>query len=131
MSTELSRRAFLGAAGGVTAAAILSTVWPSSADARKPELSALVLSSDVYASPQPQRFVFAVARGPHYASTKPARVGFAAPGQTKGTLLATRLYKKGLPPGRGIYVVDTAFPVAGSGTRWSSPRAARQRSRCK
>lgn len=79
----------------------------------KKQLSPLVLSSDLHASPDPQRFAFAIARGTRYASTAPAQVAFAAPGAREGAILDTNLYKDGLPKGRGIYVVETAFPVAG------------------
>ena len=113
MSPAMSRREFLAATGALMATAAIPTVFAAAAEARKKELSALVLSSDVYASPQPQRFVFAIARGPQYASSQAAKVAFAAPGAQEGTVLATRLYKKGLPKGRGVYVVDTAFPEAG------------------
>lgn len=108
----LSRRAFLGGAAGLAAGAVLlgsgGVAW-----AGNQALSPLVLSSDLYASPDPQRFVFAMAKGPNYASTRPAAVGFAAPGADRTTVQPTRLLSEGLPKGRGIYVVEAAFPVAG------------------
>jgi len=108
----LSRRAFLGGTLGVAAGAVL--LGPAGvAAAKNRALSPLVLSSDLYASPDPQRFVFAIAKGANYASTGPATVGFAAPGESRATMQPTRLLKTGLPKGRGIYVVDTVFPVAG------------------
>jgi hypothetical protein len=111
----VSRRAFLtGSAGVVLAAAAAATAGPAGAllPAKKP-ISPLVLSSDLHASPDPQRFVFAIARGSKYASVGPARVGFAPPGTKQATILDADLYKDGLPKGRGIYVVEAAFPAAG------------------
>ena len=62
----------------------------------------------------PQRFVFAIApRLEVPRRSGPAQVAFAPPGINEGDVLDTNLYKDGLPKGRGIYVVDTVFPVAG------------------
>jgi len=112
---RLGRRDFLAAAGGM----LLATALPSIAAAGTPtkkraELSALVLSSDLYASSAPQRFVFAIARGPHYASFDQVDVAFAAPDADQGTVMPTTLYKRGLPHGRGIYRIDTTFPTPGA-----------------
>jgi hypothetical protein len=82
--------------------------------AKNTAISPLVLSADLYASANAQRFVFAIARGAKYASFGPAQVAFAPPGTTEANILDTNLYKDGLPKGRGIYVVDTVFPVAGN-----------------
>lgn len=117
-SVPVSRRAFLAGGAGIALAtataytAIGTEVAGAAASARK-AVSPLVLSTDLYASPDPQRFVFAIARGSRYASFGPARVAFAAPGATEGTILDTTLLKDGLPKGRGIYVTDAVFPAAG------------------
>lgn len=115
--TPVSRRAFLaGSAGAVLgAAAVGATVGNAGAllTARNTAISPLVLSTDLHASPEPQRFVFAIARGAKYASFGPAQVAFAPPGGNEFTGLDTNLYKEGLPKGRGIYVTDAVFPVAG------------------
>jgi hypothetical protein len=115
MSSEpIGRRAFLGASGGVLLAGALGSRSALAAiGARNTALSPLVLSSDLFAAPYPQRFVFAIAKGPKYASFDKAQVAFAPPEGTKGTLIETRLYKKGLPKGRGVYVVDAVFDVPG------------------
>jgi hypothetical protein len=115
---HLSRRAFLGAAAAGGAGVALAAITGGTAgallgEARNRAISPLVLSSDLYASPNPQRFAFAIARGAKFASVGPAQVAFAAPGSKEGEILETNLYKEGLPKGRGIYVVDTTFPVAG------------------
>ena len=111
----ISRRRFLTATA-TTAAAVLGAqaLGTNAALAKHTALSPLVLSSDLYASDQPQRFVFAVAKGAHFASFKKTAIAFAAPDSDEGTLLATRLYTQGLPRGRGIYRVDATFPVAGT-----------------
>lgn len=134
--SDLSRRAFLALSGGVVLAAALpaagagsigrprklrapaATVGKAAAAAGgdEPEISPLVLSSDLYASPGPQRFVFAVAVGPRYASTKRASIGFVPPGTTGDVGVAfteARLYKQGLPKGRGVYVTDATFDTPG------------------
>ena len=116
MGSVIGRRRFLAATGGLITASALPSVFGGAAAAHqgeKHERSALVLSSDLYASPDPQRFVFALAKGERFASFKAAQVAFAPPGSTEGTVLDTTLYKKGLPTGRGVYVVDATFPVAG------------------
>jgi len=108
----LSRRAFLAAGSGLVLAAA-SVGWTEPAGATSKAISPLVLATDLYASPLPQRFVFAIARGPKYASGAPAQVAFAPPGSSKATVLPTTLYKSGLPRGRGIYVTEATFPEAG------------------
>jgi hypothetical protein len=118
----MTRRTFLAATGGLAVAAsigwneLLGDGVGATEAARNTALSPLVLSSDLYASPAPQRFVFGIAKGPSFASGPPARVAFVPPG-VKGSarvdVLPTRLYKHGLPKGRGIYVTDAVFDVAG------------------
>jgi len=120
-SDPVSRRAFLVGTAGLGAGAALATatagLTAGAAGALLPRankaISPLVLATDLHASPDPQRFVFAIARGSKYASFGPAQVAFAAPGASEGTVLDTNLYKDGLPKGRGIYVTEAAFPVAG------------------
>ena len=116
-SAPVSRRAFLAGGAGIALAAATAgaTAGPAAAllPAKNKAISPLVLSSDLYASAEPQRFVFAIARGSRYASFGPAQVAFAAPGSSEGTILDTTLYKQGLPKGRGIYVAEASFPTAG------------------
>jgi hypothetical protein len=110
----LSRRTFLAATGGVLAAAAAygrgSPAGASSADSNK--LSALLLASDLYASPDPQRIVFALAEGPKYASGPPAKLAY---GQSRklGATVDTVLHSRGLPKRRGIYTADVTLPQAG------------------
>ena len=116
-SVPVSRRTFLaGGAGTVLAAATAGALAGPAGALLTPQnraLSPLVLATDLHASSDPQRFVFAIARGSKYASFGPAQVAFAVPGSTEGTVIDTELFKDGLPKGRGIYVTDTVFPVAG------------------
>ena len=111
---EISRRAFLAGTGSVVAAVSLgtTTAWARSSAARKP-LSVLVLSSDLYTTPDPQRLTFAIAKGARYASGPPARVALAPPGKSKGPIYPTTLHRAGLPPGRGVYVGDVVLDEAG------------------
>lgn len=118
-SRFVGRRSFLAASGGlVLATTALGRLAWAGADNRD-EISPLVLSSDLYASPDPQRFVFAVAIGADYASRAPAQVGFLPPGSAKGSrtvdvaLQPTTLHKRGLPKGRGVYVTDATFDQPG------------------
>lgn len=117
-SEPISRRAFLAGSAALAAGLASFTVLDLdaiAAAATKKKLAPLVLASDLYASPNPQRFVFAIAKGSKYSSGKPAQVAFVSPGTSSGSvdLLDTRLHKDGLPKGRGIYVVDAVLPTAG------------------
>jgi hypothetical protein len=109
----ITRRSFLLAGGAGVALALATGLEPAAAAGNAKKLTPLVLASDVYASPQPQRFVFALAKGPKFASGAPAKIAFAPPEGNQGTVLDTALYTDGLPRGRGIYVTETVFPVSG------------------
>jgi hypothetical protein len=113
---EISRRAFLAATGTVVAGAAIATTSP--AWARVPEqgskaLSPLVLSSDLYASPDPQRLAFAIAKGSSFASGAPAKVALAAPGAKEGPVYPTELHRAGLPKHRGVYVAEVTLDQPG------------------
>ncbi len=124
---ELSRRDFLAATGGLVTTGVgasllgsaLVTEAAAAATGRaapgggNTELSFLMLSSDLYASPEPQRLIFSIAKGPRFAATKPARIALAPPGTQEGTVLDTVLHREGLPKGRGIYSVDVVLPESG------------------
>ena len=72
-----------------------------------------MLSSDLYASGDPQRLAFAIAKGSTFSSLAPARVSLAPPGSDEGVVLDTTLHKAGLPKGRGVYVAEPVFDVPG------------------
>ncbi len=109
----VSRRAFLAGSAGLALAGL--TAHPAAAllGEKNTAVSPLVLSSDLHASLDPQRFVFAIARGAKFASFGPAKVAFAPPDSNQAVVHDTNLYKDGLPKGRGIYVSEIAFPTAG------------------
>ena len=116
---HLSRRAFLAAGGGMLLAAAAGGVATAGgaaaalpmADNKK--LSALLLASDLYASPDPQRIAFALAEGPKYASGPPAKLAYGQ-GRTLGTAVDTVLHSRGLPKRRGIYTAEVTLPQAGA-----------------
>src|SRR5436190_8376792 len=72
----LSRRAFLAASGGLLLAAACGGSGGGGSSANGKGLSALLLASDLYASPNPQRIAFALAEGPKSASGPPANLPF-------------------------------------------------------
>jgi hypothetical protein len=114
----LSRRAFLAAGGGLVLAAAAGGVAAAGspaaalpmADSKK--LSALLLASDLYASPEPQRIAFALAEGPKYASGPPAKLAYGQSRQL-GAAVDTVLHSRGLPKKRGIYTAEVTLPQAG------------------
>jgi hypothetical protein len=117
----LTRRAFLAAGGGVLLAAACGGSG-GDGDAQDDHhapipqgkgLSALNLSADLYASPAPQRFAFALAEDGEYASGPPARITFGPDGGRPSRPLAATLYTEGLPQRRGIYVAQPAFSQPG------------------
>ena len=108
----LSRRAFLAAGGGMVLAVAAGGTASALPMAESKKLSALLLASDLYASPDPQRIVFALAEGPKYASGPPAKLAY---GQSRklGAPVETVLHSRGLPKRRGIYTAEVALPQAG------------------
>jgi len=114
LTPEMSRRGFLAAVGSTAAVAAIPTAAFAALPDQERAISPLVVSSDLYASPEPQRVAFAVAVGKRYASFTDAQVAFGPPGVTEGTVVDTRLYKKGLPRGRGVYVAHATFPTPGA-----------------
>ena len=120
----LSRRAFLGrglaAAGGLAlAGGALGALTDDAIAAPNPKtFFPLVLSSDLYASDQPQRLVFALSHssrtGIQYASGPSVAVRFRGPSATSWTpLTATTYDRAGLPKGRGVYVARPTFDTSG------------------
>ena len=86
---------------------------------KRPPLSPLVLSSDLYASPDPQRLAFAIAKGARYASGRAGTGALrAARRAARGRCTTTELHRAGLPKGRGVYVADVVVRRARAcGTR--------------
>ncbi|HEY3833702.1 MAG TPA: hypothetical protein VGO03_15505 [Acidimicrobiia bacterium] len=127
MPNDFSRRDFLGWAGGVALAgvggsALLAACGGGSNRASPTTLSPLavtpeVVSSDLYASPIPQRLAFTVlsATTADPDAGKPARVALAAPGGGALTPFVHATPRaKGLGTFRGIYTIDATLGKAGS-----------------
>jgi hypothetical protein len=86
----------------------------------------LVLSGDLFARPEPQRFVFGLGSKRGYVSGPPVHVGFAPPEAKEVTLdlAPTRFYKAGLPEGRGVYVAEPVLDAPGV---WTGVALVKQR----
>jgi hypothetical protein len=121
----LSRRSFLGLAGGVVA---LAACGSDSGDSSAPrtsgvtlphdhdeltELAPAVVSSDLYATPEPQRFAFAMLAKEGYASLGSARVAVAPEGSEPRDFVDTTLHAEGLPERRGVFVTDLVLDRPG------------------
>lgn len=113
----LSRRAFLGAGLALVGSAALVHVPPAFAAARRSRVVAIPFSSDLYASPEPQRFTLvlqqATSAGVRYVSGPPVEVRFRPPGGTFSPYQPMELDRAGLPKGRGVYRTSATFPEAG------------------
>jgi len=109
----LTRRAFLAATGGLFVTAAVAGPAGAGRLFKNGALSPVVLSSDLYASPDPQRLAFAIYKGSKPSSSGSAKLALAPPGATKGTVYATTLQTAGLPKGRGVYVADALLPTEG------------------
>ncbi|MSO78747.1 MAG: hypothetical protein EXQ79_03985 [Acidimicrobiia bacterium] len=116
-SSGMSRRAFLAASGGlvIAAAAMPEVAFAHDAPKLGKGLNAAVLSSNLFAQPTPQRFVFGLLSKRGYVSGPPVHVGFAPPDTTETTLefAPTQFFKAGLPEGRGVYVAQPVLDVPG------------------
>jgi hypothetical protein len=114
----LSRRRFLALGGG---AALLTACGSSgsgtsatkSKNTTFTEIAPGIVSMDLYARPEPQRFAFAVLAKEGYASGRPARVALAAPGGKPTKLVPAVARAKGLPDFRGVYTVMATLNLPG------------------
>jgi hypothetical protein len=118
----VSRRAFLRAgigAGLTTAGAVVlgSHALPAFA-AGAQQIVAVPFSSDLYATPTPQRFSMVLQRatngGVKYVSGPPMQVRFKAPGGAWQAFTKLRLDTEGLPKGRGVYRSELVFDQPGN-----------------
>jgi len=115
----LSRRAFLGAGLAVAGGVALGGVTPAWAASDKSRVVAIPFSSDLYASPNPQRFTLVLQQGTsdgvQYVAGPALDVRFRAPGSTEWTpYVRTQLDRAGLPKGRGVYRMATTFAQPGN-----------------
>jgi hypothetical protein len=119
LEDALSRRRFLALGGGAVLLAACGSKGSGKAGSGSTspsftEIAPGIVSIDLYASPHPQRFAFAVLAKQGYASGKPARVAFAASGQGQPKQFVPTIARaKGLPDFRGVYTVMTKFDRAG------------------
>jgi hypothetical protein len=109
----LTRRAFLAASGGLFVAAAVARPAAAIDRMKSTSISPVVLSSDLYASPDPQRVAFAIYKGSRPSSSGTAKLALAPPGADEATVYATTLQKEGLPKGRGVYVAEAILPTEG------------------
>ena len=74
-----------------------------------------VVSSDLYASPTPQRVVFALALGTAFINAGDANVSVLEEETGEEVTTATATYREeGLGEGRGLYSCDLVLPTAGN-----------------
>src|SRR4051794_9893308 len=112
----LSRRAFLGGALGAAGGLVVAGSFPALAVAADDPYFTLLLSSDLAASPNPQRMVFALGKGKDFASGPSVTVRFRKKGtKTWAQPQRPAFDRAGLPKGRGVYV---SRPVLDSPGTW-------------
>jgi hypothetical protein len=118
-----SRRAFLRAGAGAGLALAGGTVLGAAGAlpalaAASPKTFAIPFSSDLYASPEPQRFSLVLQRGTangiKYVSGPPVEVRFRPPGGAWMPYTELRLDTEGLPKGRGVYRTEATFGQEGT-----------------
>ena len=122
LDAPLSRRAFLraGAGAGLALAGgtLLAGAGALPALAVSSKTFAIPFSSDLYASPDPQRFSLVLQRGTadgiKYVSGPPVEVRFRPPGGAWQPYTKLRLDTEGLPKGRGVYRSDFTFGQEGT-----------------
>jgi hypothetical protein len=126
-SSSLSRRAFLAAGGS---ALLLAACGGSSAktgakpsssaggtgSGGKKGLSAFRMEIEPYVDPaNPQRFAFILVKNDgDFASGPPAKLAIAPPGGQLGAAMPATLHTDGLPPGRGVYVIEPTLNAPGN-----------------
>jgi hypothetical protein len=115
----LSRRSFLGAGLAAAGGLVVASALPeSAAGAASYPVGAFVLSSDLYASSQPQRFVFVLEQGSpdgiRFVSGPAAKIRFRSLGGRWTPTVPAPLDRAGLPKGRGVYVTTPVLDEAGA-----------------
>jgi hypothetical protein len=114
---SMSRRAFLGAGLAVTGGLLVArsdAAWAATTT----KVYAIPFSSDLYASPAPQRFTVVLQQGTKdgikYVAGPPVEVRFKAPNSPAWTpYVPMQLDRAGLPKGRGVYRAQVSFPAPG------------------
>jgi hypothetical protein len=79
-------------------------------------LSAFRMEIEPYVSTSPQRFAFILVknRDQSFASGPPSALSIAPPDGKFGPEMPAMLHTEGLPPGRGVYVVEPTLTAAGN-----------------
>jgi hypothetical protein len=116
-AASLSRRGFLGGglalAGGLAVARATPALAASSS-----KVYAIPFSSDLYASPQPQRFTVVLQQGTSngikYVAGPAVEVRFKGPGASWTPYMPMQLDRAGLPKGRGVYRAAVTFAQPGT-----------------
>jgi len=72
-----------------------------------------IVSIDLYASPKPQRFAFALTAKEGFASGLPVRVAIAPPGATPKHFVPAVARGEGLPEFRGVYSTEATLDTPG------------------
>ncbi|MGQ0826731.1 MAG: hypothetical protein ACT4OX_17190 [Actinomycetota bacterium] len=122
LSRSLSRRSFLVLTGGVVLLAACGGDDDSEASDESSatgnrtftEVAPGIVSSDLYASPEPQRFAFALLAKEGYASGGQVRVALAAPGAEPTEFVEATARAEGLPEFRGVYTIEATLPTSGT-----------------
>jgi hypothetical protein len=115
--SSVSRRAFLGTGLAVAGGLVVANAVPAWA-ASKTRVVAIPFSSDLYASPDPQRFTLVLQQGSadgiKYVSGPPVEVRFKGPDGNWTDSVPMVLDRAGLPKGRGVYHSLATFGQAGT-----------------
>jgi len=113
----VSRRAFLGTGLALAGGLVVAGSVPAFA-ASKTRVVAIPFSSDLYASPEPQRFSIVLqqgsSKGIKYVSGPPVQVRFKGPDGIWTPQVPMVLDRAGLPKGRGVYHSLATFGQAGT-----------------
>jgi hypothetical protein len=114
-----SRRRFLAVGGGAALLAACGSTKsasngaPNASDDHFTQVAPGIVSIDLYASPKPQRFAFALTAKEGFASGVPVRVAIAPPGSKPTHFVTADARGKGLPDFRGVYSIDATLDQAG------------------
>jgi hypothetical protein len=114
---SLSRRAFLGGGLALAGGLAVASATPALAAARG-KVYAIPFSSDLYASPEPQRFTVVLQQGTSngvkYVAGPAVEVRFKGPGGSWTPYMPMQLDRAGLPKGRGVYRAPVTFAEPGT-----------------
>lgn len=122
-SQEMSRRAFMALGGGALLLAACggsSSSSPSknagSSGSGATGLSAFRMEIEPYVSSTPQRFAYILVNNKNqgFASGPATSLSIAPPGGSYGAPTPATLHTDGLPPGRGVYVVEPTLATPGN-----------------